>query len=84
MNQEMPFVMTSGREGVVETVMVLRQFESISLKPLYSRALCELQEKYPLCANRALGVVGSASRLYFCTKKIVILHPVQSNSGQGV
>lgn len=80
MNQEKPCVMTSGREGMVETVMVLRQLESISLKLLHSRASHEPQEKHPLCANRTLGVVGSASRLYFCTKKIVTLHPIQSNS----
>lgn len=80
MNQEKSFVMTSGHEGIVKTAMVLRQFESISLKPLHPRALCEPQEKHPLCANRALGVVGSASRLYFSTKKIVSLHPVLYNS----
>lgn len=79
MNQEKPFAMTAGCEGAIETVTVLRQLESISLKPLHSRAEFESQEKYPLCTNGALWVVNSANRLYFCAKKVVSLHPVQSN-----
>lgn len=78
-NQEKPFAMTAGWEGAVETVMVLRQLEFISLKPLHSRAMFESQEKYPLHANGALHIVNSASRLYFWEKKVVSLHPVQSN-----
>lgn len=39
MNQGKSFAMASGCEGIVETVMVLRQLEYISLKPLHFRAL---------------------------------------------
>jgi hypothetical protein len=65
MNQEKPFAMTPGCEGIVEMIVVLRQFESISLKPPHSRTLCESQESTLLSANRALRVVGSTSRQYF-------------------
>lgn len=58
MNQEKPFVMTSGHEDIVKTAMVLRQFESISLKPLHSRALCEPQESTHCIQTTTSGLLA--------------------------
>ncbi|KAL6053184.1 hypothetical protein STEG23_025360, partial [Scotinomys teguina] len=61
-NQEKPFALTADCEGIVETVMVLKQFGSISLKPLHSRA----------CMHTALLVCPSTLEL--CVDEIDLAH----------